>query len=239
MKIRVFSLMWGTAWERYGANFASSFAQYWPSEVELVVVADRQLPLSRGRVVDLTAIPGVAEFRRRWKDDLAANGKSPMKGPQVDDSGYSWRMDAVKWMPQAMAPLAVLGDMNDGDILIWFDADVVTTSRVEMGWPGDLVGDADIACLKRGGRHTEIGFYGVRISPRSKLFLERFAGLYDTDKVFKFKEWHSAFVFDRAMEVDPFLRIRNLSPGGKGHVWPATMLSEHTVHLKGKRKDLK
>lgn len=237
MKIRVFSLMWGTAWERYGENFATTFHRFWPEKVELVVVADRQLPLPRGRVADLTAIPGVAEFRHRWKGKDIANGKRPPAGTKRDDSGYSWRMDAIKWMPQAMAPLAVLDDMYDGDILIWFDADVDTFSPVPLGWPTTLLGDADVACLQRVGRHTEIGFYAVRLNSRTKAFLRRFAEFYATDEVFNLKEWHSAYVFDRALESVDGIKIRNLSPGGKGAVFGASELADHCRHYKGKLKD--
>lgn len=240
MKVRAFTLMWGTAWERYGEVFASTFAKYWPKEVELVVVADRQLPLRRGRIADLTAIPGVGEFRHRWKDQDVANGKRPPKGSKVDENGYSWRMDSVKWMPQAMAPLAVLEDMYDGDILLWFDADVETASKVPLGWPTELLGDADVACLQRVGTHTEIGFYGIRINARTRAFLRRFAAIYATDEVFKLKQWHSAFVFDRALESISGIKVRNLNPtGAKGHVWPSSPLAEHLVHNKGKRKDKK
>lgn len=238
MKIRVFSLCYGSAWERYGETFANSFAKYWPAEIELVIVADRQLPLPRGRVADLTAIPGVAEFRHRWKGKDVASGSKPPKGSKVDENGYSWRMDALKWMPQAMAPLAVLNGMFDGDILLWFDADVETISKVPLGWPTELLGDADVACLQRAGTHTEIGFYGVRINSRTRTFLKLFSAFYATDDVFRLKQWHSAFVFDRALESIPGIKVRNLNPtGAKGHVWPSSPLAEHTVHRKGKRKD--
>lgn len=238
MKTRIFTLMYGSAWERYGQAFADSFARFWPKDVDLVVVSDRQLPLKRGRVADLISIPGVTEFRHRWKNDLRACGKSPPAGMKKDETGYSWRLDAVKWMPQAMAPLAVLGDMYDGDVLVWFDADVETIASVHMGWVTELLGDGDIACLQRGHTHSEIGFYAVRISTRTKAFLRRFAAFYATDDVFNMKQWHSAFVFDRALEADPGIKVTNLNPGGgKGHVWPGSLLAEKTVHRKGNRKD--
>ncbi|MHB1086137.1 MAG: hypothetical protein ACYCZ0_00120 [Minisyncoccota bacterium] len=240
MKIRAFTLCYGNAWERYGEIFANSFAKFWPEQVELVVVADRKLPLPRGRVADLLAVPGVTEFRHRWKNDDRANGRKPPAGAKVDDNGYSWRMDAVKWMPQAMAPLAVLDGMYDGDILVWFDADVETIAPVAMGWVPELLGDGDVACLQRGRVHTEIGFYAVRISARTRSFLRRFANFYATDDVFKLKQWHSAFVFDRALEEDDGIKVTNLNPdGGKGHVWVQSALQELTIHRKGKRKDQK
>lgn len=237
MKIRVFTLCYGNAWERYGQVFAESFARFWPKDVELVVVSDRALPLPRGTCRDLLNIPGVADFRRRWRGSDKASGLTPPPGTKVDDRGYSWRHDALKWMPQAMAPLAVTSDMYDGDILAWFDADVETIAPVTPGWISTLLDGGDVACLQRRGTHTEIGFYGIRVSDASRHFLARFADYYTSDQVFGLKEWHSAYVFDRALAVSR-LRVTNLNiGGGKGHVWPASPLSGRTVHRKGKRKD--
>lgn len=240
MKIRVFSLCYGQAWERYGKLFADSFAKFWPEQVELVVVADRQLPLKRGRCADLLSIPGVAEFRRQWGDDLAANGKRPWPGMKRDENGYAWRLDAVKWMPQALAPLAVIDGMHDGDILVWFDADVETIKPVPLGWVGELLGDGDVACLQRGRVHTEIGFYAVRVSNRTRAFLRKFAEFYTSDAVFDLKQWHSAFVFDRALEAIEGIKVTNVNvAGGKGHCWETSPLAELAIHRKGKRKDAK
>lgn len=229
--------MWGTAWDRYGEIFATSFAKFWPEQVELVVVADRQLPLPRGRCADLLSIPGVTEFRHRWKNDAAANGRKPPAGAKRDENGYAWQLDAVKWMPQAMAPLAVLEDMYDGDILVWMDADVETVSKVPLGWVGELLGDGDVACLQRRGTHTEIGFYAVRINARTKRFLRKFADFYASDEVFGLKQTHSAYVFDRALESVEGIKVVGLCPGEKGHVFPRSPLHDHLRHYKGKRKD--
>lgn len=236
MTVRVCSLTWGTAWERYGQKFAESFAKYWPHSVDLTLVSDVERKLPRGEVKPLKDIVGVTSFRFRWKDVPSANGF--MTGVKVDANGYSWRHDAVKWMPQALAPMAVLYSMHDGDIFVWMDADTETTSEVPKGWVQDLLGVCDVACLQRSGTHTEIGFYAMRVNDRTRFALERFAGFYRTDHVFKLKEHHSAYVFDRAIEDIPGLRVRNLNPGGgKGHVWPQSPLAAHISHFKGKRKD--
>lgn len=240
MKIRVVSLMYGSAWDRYGRYFAESFTKFWPESIELVVVTDRALPISRPntRQVDLNAIPGVTDFRRRHKDNPKANGLGAPAGMKRDEKDYAWRLDAMKWMPQAMAPLPALEGMYDGDILVWFDADVETTSTVPFGWVAELLGDGDVACLRRGKVHSEIGCYIVRIGKATRAFLKNFAALYADDLVFKLRETHSAFIFDRSLECFSEIRVTNLNPdGGKGHVWPRSPLAEHTVHRKGERKD--
>lgn len=235
MTVTACSLVWGTAWERYGKTFVSSFARYWPVSNELVVVSDRHLAINRGVSLPLQAIPGVDAFRRRWADIPKAAGRE-IAGAKVDENGYSWRHDALKWMPQAMAPMAALDELKDGDIFVWLDADVETTKPVPNGWVQDLIGICDVACLQRDGTHSEIGFYALRMNSRTRLLLEKFAMFYRTDKVFELREWHSAFVFDRCLESIPGLVVRNLNPGGKGHVFPTSPLSQCLVHHKGKRK---
>lgn len=238
MTVRVCSLMWGQAYERYGHKFARSFTEFWPGDVELVIVTDRNLPLMRGRQIDLLSISACRDFRARWSDDPEANGRNCPIGVKVDDTGYSWRRDAVKWMPQAIAPFASIAGLTDGDIFVWFDADTETLKKVPEGWVESLLAGHDVACLQRGGTHTEIGFYAMRIGRETRSALRLFADFYIKGSVFSLKEWHSAYVWDRALETYPSLKVRNLNTGGgKGHVWPASPLSEFTLHRKGKRKD--
>lgn len=234
--MRVVTLMWGTAWERYGQRFAGSFAAHWSPTIELVVVTDRELPLPCGRQIMLDSIPGVVEFKARWGTSPWASGLEPPFGAKVDERGYSWRFDALKWMPQALAPLAGAEGLGSGDTLVWLDADVITHAPISEAWINGLVGSADVAMLQRDGTHSEIGFYAMRMNQVCWNVLSRFAGYYRDESVFGLREWHSAFVFDQAIAAyRP--RVRNLSPGGKGHVWPRSALAEKTVHLKGKRKD--
>ncbi len=238
MKARVFTLCWGTAYDRYGQTFIETFDKFWPKNVDLMVVSDRDIPMPRGTVSPMAEVVGLVDFKKRWGKNPKAQGMVPPAGAKRDPRGYAWRFDALKWMPQAMAPLAALQGMSDGDILCWFDADVETTGKVKAGWLAELLGDADMACLQRTNYHSEIGCYVVRVNPKTREMLIKFAELYAGDGVFKLAQWHSAFAFDHAAASVDGLKIRNLNPaGGKGHVWPATALAKYTVHNKGKRKD--
>jgi len=238
MTIRVVTLMYGTAWERYGQRFAETFHRFWPADVDLVVVTDRQLPLPRGRQIDLSLVPGLLSFRERHASNPVANGRNVPEGMKRDENGYSWRLDAMKWMPQGLAPAAALDGLRTDDILVWMDADVETISAVPRGWVEGLLGDGDVACLQRERTHSEIGFYAVRMWAGTRDFLREFANFYTDGRVFLLRESHSAFIFDRALETSIGLTVTNLNTrGGKGHVWPFTRLAEHTVHHKGKRKD--
>ncbi len=233
--------MWGTAFERYGKTFLETFERFWPQEVELIVVADRDYGAfckTRARFEPMQDIEGYEDFLSRWGANPAARGQRPPKTAKRDANGYSWRFDAVKWMPQALAPVAALEGMRGGDLFLWLDADVQTETTVPASWLGDRLAGTDVACLQRPGTHSEIGFYLMRISPSTIAVLERFAALYRTDQIFALKETHSAFAFDHALAAQPGLTIRNLNPKMvRGHCWPFTELAEHLTHLKGKRKN--
>lgn len=239
MTIRVCSLMWGTAWERYGKMFAESFARHWPEAVELVVATDRGLPLPRGRQIALNDVPGYPEFVARYGDDRKAQGFDSGHH-RVDARGYSWRHDALKWAPQGLAPRAGVTHLKDGDIFVWLDADVETLKPVPEDWIEGLLDGHDVACLQRPGTHSEIGFWAMRMKPETRNVIWAFALPYASGRVFEMREFHSAYVWDRALATEPGLKVRNLTPPNcrprKGHVWPHTPLAEFTAHHKGNLK---
>lgn len=237
--IRVVTLMWGTAWERYGKVFVETFHKHWPKDVDLIVVADRTLPLPRGEIRYLRLIPGYEDFIARWGGVPSANGRDRPTGSKVDENGCAWRFDAVKWMPQAIAATEAIDDLSDGDVLVWFDADVETFKAVPPGFVDRILGEADLVHLGR-AKHSEIGFWAIRVGPLSRLFVQSFADIYRSDAVFDLKEWHSAYAFDACLEKAKTagLKVKDLSPGDRGHVWPQTPLAAYTAHKKGKRKAL-
>lgn len=236
MKTRVVTLMWGTAWDRYGKRFYDSFCRYWPSETELFIVTDEVRGLSRAAEIELQSVPGYREFMNRWSGCSQANGYDCAPGIKTNAQGYSFKFDAVKWMPQGLAPEACLDGLNDGDILVWLDADVETIADVPADWIDSLLGSDDVAALRRFNNHTEIGFYAMRMGSGTRKVLRKFAGHYRAGTVFNLSEWHSAFVWDVALNSQPNLKVKNLNPGGRGHVWPKSALAKYTRHDKGKRK---
>lgn len=233
MKTRVITLMWGTAWDRYGRKFYNTFRHHWPREMELVIFTDQRLPIRMATQLPLG--DDTDAFRKRWAKDRRANGYE--HGGKVDAKGQNWRFDAVKWAPQGIVPKYALDGMEDGDILCWLDADVETTAPVAEDWVERLLKGKDLALLKRENQHSEIGFWAIRVSAKTRALVQKFSDLYTTGDVFRLGEWHSAYVFDRAVAAVPSLTIRNLCPGKRGYVFEVSPLAECLVHKKGKRKD--
>lgn len=222
----------------YGERFLRAFDRNWPASVELQVYVEESTPMPRGAERSLWSIPGAREFHERHAQNLAAHGRVPQ--PRWKDRevrrGYSFRHDAYKFWKQILIPEAAAAGLQDGDLLVWLDGDVVTTAPVPEDFVPGLLGDADVAFLGRLNAHSEIGFWAIRISGRSRDFLSEIASFYRDDTVFDLPEWHSAFVWDHVRKVAG-MRERNLCPpGARGHVWPYTALARYTRHDKGMRK---
>lgn len=234
----------GRNYDRLGNEFVRSYKALWPDGVWAMIFRDEPGSTSIcDRCVECIIgdhCEGLADFVERHRLNNKANGREPnerWKDKEVE-AGYSFRFDAVKFSLQLFIPEAAQVQLADDEILVWFDADVLTKRAVPERFLEGLIGDADLVHLGREPKHSEIGFWAVRLSPLTRSFLRRLADLYRTDKLFELKEWHSAFVFDvvrREFEAKG-MRSKNLTPGGRGHVWPGSPLGRYTEHLKGKRK---
>ncbi len=236
MKTRVCTLMWGTAWERYGKAFAETFARHWPEDVELAIVTDAPLPTERATQVELADVPGYRAFMATWGEDRRALGYDAPDRKATPGARF-WKHDAVKWAPQGLAPRACLAGLETGDVFAWFDADVETIKDVPAGWMETLLAGHDVACLRRPAQHTEIGFWAVRVNPATKRLIDTFGDLYASGRFIRLREFHSAYVWDEALSLFPRLTVNNLNTARiRGHVWPLSPLSEYTAHKKGKLK---
>jgi len=228
--------------QHYGHQFAATFAALWPPDVSLVAYVEAHQNLDRIECRFTTECDGLAAFIERHKDDPAAHGRVFRPGWRLAErqKGYSFRTDVVKFATQLFIPEAAAKHLPDGEILVWFDADVVTHRAVPEGFIESLIGDADVCYLGRPGTHSEIGFWAVRLSPMTRDFLQLLADQYRTDAVFKLREWHSAFVWDYVRKDRELagMRSRNLTPNGRNHVWMQSPLRLYLDHLKGKRKVL-
>jgi hypothetical protein len=243
MKVVVCTLMWGSAFARYGKDFLETFARYWPEETRLILVTDKPIPTTRAWSQPILATSyDYLNFMREWGSTRRAMGKDPSGlkwKPKELELGYSWRHDAQKWMPQAVAPALAQVYADDGDILVWLDADVITKRKVPLDWIPSLMGDADIIHLGRPPKWSEIGFWACRMSPDTRTFVTYFSVLYGTGDVFDLGQWHSAFVWDACAQVADLaygLKVRNLTPHGRGHVFPTSPLGPYLEHRKGDRK---
>lgn len=222
--------------EEYGRNFLETFDRCWPSEVRLLAFVEDATEVPRGGERSLWSCDGVREFIDRHAPDPARRGRKPIPGwrPKDRDRGYSYRFDAVKFCRQGFIPHAAALELPDGEVMAWLDGDVTTYRDVPSGFIDNVLGDADLCYLGRRNMHLELGFWAVRLVPAIRKFLEEFAELWRSDRVFDLPEWHSAFTFEHMISVyRKKIAATNMTPNGTGHVWFQSPLGLYTDHLKG------
>lgn len=223
----------------YGRAFLSSFHARWPDDVGLLFYTEQPIDVPRGECRSLWDCDGARAFADRHVQNIAANGRAEhYLRPKEQRAGYSYRFDACKFFKQLMIPEHAAKGLPDGEILIWLDADVITTDFMPKGAIEGFLDDTDLAYFGREAFHSEIGFWAIRLVPATRMFLASMAGMYRSDAVFKLKEWHSAFVWDhcRRRYEKAGGRAKNLTPGGRGAVWEKSPLAKYSRHLKGKLK---
>lgn len=237
--IRVVTGFSPKGYQEYGRRFVDTFTKHWPKEIELRTYVEEPILLPRGTAHLLWSCNGAEEFIARHRDDPEKNGRAPNDRWKERHRRfpYNFRFDAVKFCRQCFIPEHASLDMSDGDLLVWFDGDVVTESSPPKAFLDELIGEYDLSFLGRRGTHSEIGYWSVRLNARSREFVRLFADLWRSDLVFDLPEWHSAFVFDHCRKVLS-IRERNLTPHGTGHVWFQSPLARYTDHCKGNRKAL-
>lgn len=238
MMIRVCSGFAPAAKDVYGDRFVQTFHSFWPANHQLRVYVEQPVPMPRGACRDLWAIPGASAFYARHRDNLVARGLEQRDGWKDSDrrKGYSFRFDALKFFKQILIPGAAAEDMADGNVLVWLDGDVQTIRPVPVDLVERLLGTSDVCFFGRDPKHSEIGFWAVRLNSRTRDFLRLIAETYTTDRFLELPQWHSAFVWDWARRQSGLVERNLCPPGARGHVWPMTQLGRYTTHHKGDRK---
>ena len=233
MTVRVCTSIWGTAWERYGKKFSESFSKHWDESIEICITVDKTLEFDRAKQIHLDNTPDYNEFKRKWE----ANPVYPKN--MAGDAITKWKYDIVKWTPQAITPKVAL-DNNphwiDGDILIWTDADTIFYDKVDESWVKKVIDDKEVAALFRPTRHTEIGFFAVKLNENTRRFINRWAELFTNYEITLYDEWHSGYAWDIAIK-EFNLTINNLNTTkNNSHPFPDSILAEKIKHNKGQFK---
>jgi hypothetical protein len=226
----------------YANKFCETFARYWPPEIRCCAYVEERVEGLPPRIEQrsLWLIDGARAFLDRNGPSAAANGREPTETwkDKEREAKYSFRFDACKFFKQLIIPHhAAWSTMTDGEILCWLDADVVSFRKVPADLVSGLLGDADLCFLGREPKHSEIGFWAVRLNSTTREFLKALSWCYLSEGVFMLAEWHSAYVFDHVRrEFAGRMKQRNLTLGGGGHVWFKTPLGKYMDHLKGEKR---
>lgn len=239
MKTTVVTSFSAAGYELYGRRFIETFDRYFPGEIDLVVYAEAPFPYnpdSRLTVRSLFDVTAFTDFVRRHDGDplVAGRHQGPTWKEKDRQDGYCYRFDAMKFCRKVFAMADAAWRSEDG-LLVWLDADSFAFDRAPSNFFIGLLGDADAAYLGRDGTHSECGFLAFRLPAAIPLILQ-WENFYRRDAAFKEREWHDSYLFDRARELAPQVVCRNLTPGGRRHVWVNSPLAAFMDHLKGERK---
>ncbi len=235
----------GKGYDEYGKRFLDSFRKY-NSGFDLHLYTDGVLPISMPLVKQYQQdqIKGLPQFLARWDKDKAATGCGEVGGWNKKEclNKYSYRYDAAKFckMVYTMWSAAHLivdsAEIPGSQYMIWLDGDTVVRKFIPVDLPTKALPDEyDFAYLGREPKHTETGFLVFKL-PECLPILDSWVEFYDKDLFFQQKEWHSAFLFDRAREKHPGIKGFNLTPGGRGHVIHQCFVGTIFDHTKGRRK---
>ena len=243
MNIVVVTSFSAAGYEQYGRRFLQTFDRFFPGHIQIFAYAEAPMPGAPGRVTgrSLLALPDFKEFRARWDGNALASGReeTPVWKSKDRADGYCYKTDAMKFCRKVFAIKAAANELagEPDTALFWIDADVVATASPPTDFFEDILNGHTVAYLGRTGTHSECGFLGFRL-PTALPFINRWANFYSQDRWLKEKEWHDSYLFDRVRETTAYLRARDISPGGRGHVWHQTVLGNYLDHLKGQRKKL-
>lgn len=227
----------------YGKKFIETFDTYWDKTIPLYVYFEGpkdhevyQLQNERIFILDYdTECPKQVDFEKR----NAKNKKIFI------DSYFNIKEAAVRFSHKVYA-LTYHCKKNISHYVVWLDADTITIGDVDSTWLDKLTHkNCYISTLVRVNVPIEAGFILLDTThPYHKEFIYRYEDIYNSDKIFGYKEWHDGYLLDlliKAMHKEEKIKIFNLSPpnyGKHGHPFVEGILGEKLDHLKGKRKQL-
>ena len=244
--------------EIYGRRMIESFDRYWPNQICLHLYAEGFTPdYSSPRIVvhDLKeTCPELTAFKKRHEHRPLAHGREhhrrilfrvrPRKlrmALRLVDWGVGWRWDAVRFSHKIFAIDSAAGSV-DADVLYWVDADTVFFDHVPLAALEELMPESCFVSYLGRKNISECGFVGYNLRhPETEHFIESLTRFYTSDSIFREKEYHDSYLFDRLRRrfEREGAQSYNISEGiidEAGHVLVNSRLGQFMDHLKGDRK---
>ena len=224
--------------EEYGQRMVSSFIEFWPRNVELVVKVDelpKQPIIGPNVTYQLLDNPGLLAFKERHASRAEAHG---LGSKATSDGKANFAFDAVRFSHKVFA-MTEEARHEDLDVLLWLDGDTRTHSPVNEQFIERLVpADKFAGFLDRPWNYTETGFHMFRMPhPISRSFFKMWEQYYLDDSIFNLPAWTDCHTYDAARKNFDGAKWQNLSPPFKHpHPFINGILGEVMDHMKGPRK---
>ena len=236
--------------DKYGQRCISTFEQFWPAEVDLVVYTEKCTPrITKPNVkcIDLIAnSKHCKRFIKRHKDNPEANGGIGPHNERIWKPNKHFKWQGLRFSYKVFSIYHAIQNI-DTEWVIWLDADTLTHSTITIDFL-DTVSPRDCVAthLGRGERyHSECGWVGYnKTNPMCMEFVEDFASMYKNDTMFDYPEWHDSYLFDVQRKLyrdNRGAQFHNLNPdpdlkGLAGHPFINSDLGKYMDHMKGERK---
>ena len=236
--------------EKYGQRMISTFEQFWPQEVDLIVYTEKCTPrISKNniRCIDLIAnSKHCKRFIKRHKDNPEANGGLGPHNQNIWKPNKHFKWQGLRFSYKVFSIYHAIQHI-DTEWVIWLDADTLTHSPITMAFLDSVSPNNCVAThLGRGDRyHSECGWVGYnKTNPMCIDFVEDFASMYKNDTMFDYPEWHDSYLFDVQRKIYRDTKgayFHNLNPdpdlkGLAGHPFVNSELGKYMDHMKGNRK---
>ena len=170
--------------EKYGQRMISTFEQFWPNSVDLVVYTEKCKPhitKPNVRCIDLIAnSKHCKRFIKRHKDNPEANGGLGPHNEHIWKPNKHFKWQGLRFSYKVFSIYHAM-QYIDTEWVIWLDADTLTHTTITENFldsvsPKDCV----VTHLGRGEKyHSECGWVGYnRRHPQGIEFINDFAGMY-------------------------------------------------------------
>ncbi len=231
----------------YGERMISSFKEFWPEDVRLVVVSEDPLPIaSSDRVIfhDYAEIaPEGVLFKTKFAGFPKANGRSIkliQQGTGFNvEQHYEFRLDAIRFSHKVFSIFGV-SRHYDCDELIWIDGDTLSHTKIDDAfYEFASPGEGHLSYLGRDDTYSECGF--MVFNRRNRIhdtFMNQLATQYLNGDLFLLPQWHDCMIIDATREIfekTEGIAYKNLSGAGtsESHPWNYCLLKDYMEHLKG------
>jgi hypothetical protein len=228
-KIAIVTTFSDSGYEDYGKLFLESCSRYLNPLIEVIVYKDNvDLPTQKNlKILNLeSSIPDLTEFKKRNSFRDEANTKFQFQSIRFSHKIYALYHAAIT---------------TDARYLIWLDSDTELYDSVGPEYFRRFLPEgAFVGYLGRAGEaFSECGFmiYDLH-NPHARDFFDRFKWYYDTDELYKLREWHDSYIFDvvrKEFESSGKIKTVNLSSHVNKHHFNS-VLDGYIMHLKGDRK---
>lgn len=206
----------------YGKRFIETFA-HWPEDVPLYVYYEGEKPLD-------------ASERAIWKPLDADVDRQRFMTTHKDEDPKDYRKCVVRYSHKVFAMTAA---PRETDHLIWVDADCETFAPVTHDMLKAVCGDPGQVGSFLGRpyhRHSETGFWSVRMDTSGDDFLDVLRMTYTSGEILTLSEHHDCMAFDfvRRRFERAGHRFKNLCPNATGlGVFQQSRLKDFITHNKG------